>query len=98
MAVMTMSVLSALYIIYNIICYFKENVIYSIRKDDLVIINHNFFKIQLYLSGVNAVALTIIIYVWDKFDLRFFFVPMAITFFGINYLIKYIARFKKYVE
>ncbi|SEW34466.1 hypothetical protein SAMN05421659_11168 [[Clostridium] fimetarium] len=98
MAVMTMSVLSALYIIYNIICYFKENVIYSIRKVNLVIINHNFFKIQLYLSCVNAVVLTIIIYVWDKFDLRFFFVPMSITFFGINYLIKYIARLKKYVE
>ena len=43
-------------------------------------------------------VMTIIIYVWDKVDLRFFFVPMAITFFGINYLIKYIARFKKYVE
>ena len=91
-------ILPILFIIYNIIYYFDKKVIYTIKNDNFVIVSDDFFKIQLYLSCVNAILISIIIFVWDKFDFEFIALPVLLIFWGINYLIKYIIRVKKYVE
>ena len=86
-----------LFIIYNIIYYFKKKVIYTIKSEDFVIVSDDFFKIQLYLSCINAMLISIIVFVWGKFDSQYIALPVILTFWGINYLIKYISRIKKYV-
>jgi len=91
-------ILPALFIIYNIIYYFNKKVIYTIKNNNFVIVSNDFFKIQLYLSCVNAILISIIVFVWDKFDFEFIALPVLLVFWGINYLIKYIIKVKKYVE
>ena len=86
------------FIIYNIVYYFNKKVIYSIKDKNLVVINNKFFKIQLCLSCINAILITIVVYVWDKFDSPFGLLLFIVTFWGINYLIKFIAILKKYAK
>jgi len=86
------------FVIYNIVYYFNKKVIYTIRDKNLVIINNKFFKIQLCLSCVNSILIAIVVYAWDKFDSRFVFLIFMLTFWGINYLIKFIAILKKYAK
>ena len=87
-----------LFIIYNIIYYFKKKVIYTIKSENFVVVSDDFYKIQLYLSCINAILISIIVFVWEKFDPQYIFLPVILAFWGINYLIKYISRIKKYVE
>jgi len=90
-------ILPVLFIIYNIIYYFKKKVIYTINTEDFVIVSDDFFKLQLYLSCINAILTSILVFVWDKFNSRYTPLSVILTFWGINYLIKYISRIKKYV-
>ena len=87
-----------LFVIYNIIYYFNKKVIYTIKNKNLVIINNKFFKIQLCLSCVNSILIAIVVYAWDKFDSSFSFLFFMLTFWGINYLIKFIAILKRYAK
>lgn len=87
-----------LFVIYNIVYYFNKKVIYTIKDKNFVVINNNFFKIQLCLSCVNAILITIIVYLWDKFEYQSGFLLFILTFWGINYLIKFIATLKKYAK
>ena len=91
-------ILPVLFIIYNVIYYFKKKVIYTIRKEDFIIVNDDFFKIQLFFSCTNAILISIIVFVWGKSDSRYISLPVIAIFWGINYLIKYISRVKRYVE
>lgn len=84
------------FVIYNIAYYFNKKVIYTIKDKNLVIINDKFFKIQLCLSCVNSILIAIIVYVWDKFNSPFGLLLFLLTFWGVNYLIKFIAILKKY--
>lgn len=87
-----------LFVAYNIVYYFNKKVIYTIKDKNLVVINNKFFKIQLCLSCVNAILITIIVYLWDKFEYQSGFLLFILTFWGINYLIKFIAILKKYAK
>lgn len=91
-------IMPILFVIYNIVYYFNKKVIYTIKDMNLVIINNKFFKVQLCLSCLNSVLITIVVYVWDKFDYPFGLLLFLITFWGINYLIKFIAILKKYAK
>ncbi|WP_315066873.1 hypothetical protein [uncultured Clostridium sp.] len=84
------------FVIYNIVCYSKKKVIYTMKDKNLVIINDKFFKIQLCLSCVNSIFIAIIVYMWDKVSYRFKLLLLLLTFWGINYLIKFIAILKEY--
>jgi hypothetical protein len=86
------------FVIYNTVYYFNKKVIYTIKDKNLVVINNKFFKIQLCLSCVNSILITIVVYVWDKFNNPFSFLLFMLTFWGINYLIKFIAILKKYAK
>lgn len=92
-------IMPIVFIIYNIICYFNKKVIYTINNKKFVINNNNFFKIQLILSCINSILISIIVYEWEKHDSKFLgFLLFIVTFWGINYLIKFIAIFKKYAK
>lgn len=69
-----------LFVIYNIVYYFNKKVIYTIKDKNLVVINNKFFKIQLCLSCVNAILITIIVYLWDKFEYQSGFLLFILTF------------------
>lgn len=86
------------FVIYNIVYYFNKKVIYTIKDMNLVIINDKFFTVQLCLSCLNSILITIVVYVWDKFDSPFGLLLFLLTFWGINYLIKFIAILKKYAK
>jgi len=87
-----------LFVIYNIVYYFKKKVIYTINDKNFVVINNKFFKIQLCLSCVNSILIAMVVYVWDKFNSPFSFLLFLLTFWSINYLIKFIAISKKYAH
>ena len=91
-------IIPILFVIYNIVYYFNKKVIYAIKDKNLVIINNKFFKIQLCLSCINSILIAIVVYVWDKFHSPFSFLLFILTFWGINYLIKFIAILKKYAK
>lgn len=91
-------IVPTLFVIYNIVCYFSKKVIYSIKCKNLVIINNKFFEIQLCLSCINSILIAIIVYMWDKFHSPLGYLLFILTFWGINYLIKFIAILKKYAK
>jgi len=91
-------IMPILFVIYNIVYYFNKKVIYTIKDKNLIVINNKFFKIQLCLSCVNSILISIIVYVWDKSNSPFSFLIFMLTFWSINYLIKVIAILKKYVK
>jgi len=88
------------FVIINIVYYFNKEVIYTIKDKNLVIINDKFFKIQLCLSCVNSILIAIEVYMQEKFNYHYPFglLLFLLTFWGINYLIKFIAILKKYAK
>lgn len=91
-------IMPILFIIYNIIYYLKRKVIYTIKDKNFIIIDYRFFKIQLSLSLVNAILVSIVVYAWDKYNLKFGLLFFMLIYWGINYSIKYIGILKKYAE
>ncbi|AOR25132.2 hypothetical protein BGI42_15430 (plasmid) [Clostridium taeniosporum] len=91
-------IIPILFVIYNIVYYFKKKVIYTIKNKNFIIVNNTFFKIQLGLSCVNSVLMAVILYVWNKFDFKLGGLVFILTFWSINYLIKFISLLKKYAK
>ncbi|KJZ92472.1 hypothetical protein ClosIBUN22A_CONTIG169g03521 [Clostridium sp. IBUN22A] len=60
-----------IFIIYNIICYLKRKVIYTINDSSLVIVDDRFFKLQLSLSLLNSLLVSVVVYIWEKQNLKF---------------------------
>lgn len=87
-----------LFVIYNIAYYLKKKVIYTIRNKNFVIVNNNYFKVQLLLSCINSIFIFMIVRIWDKLNSSMYFLLFMLTFWGINYLIKFIAILKKYAK
>lgn len=87
-----------LFVVYNIVYYLKKKVIYTIRNDNFVIINNNYFKVQLLLSCINSIFISIIVRIWDKLKSPMYFLLFLLIYWGINYLIKFIAILKKYAK
>lgn len=85
-----------LFIIYNLICYSKKLVIYTIKSKNFRVINEDFYKMQLGLSVVNSLFMTINIYILDKVNEPMGYLLLISIFWGINYLIKYSAVLKGY--
>lgn len=91
-------ILPIVFVIYNIIYYFNKKVIYTIKKDNFIIINDTFFKIQLFLSCLNAIFVSMVTYYLDKYNSSVGLLLFILIFWGINYLIKFIAILKKYAK
>lgn len=87
-----------LFVIYNIVYYLKKKVIYTIKNENFVIVSNNYFKVQLFLSCINSICISIIVYIWDKFNSQIYFLIFILTFWGINYLIKFIVILKEYAK
>lgn len=87
-----------LFVIYNIVYYLKKKVIYTIKNKNLVIVDNNYFKVQLFLSFINSIFISIIVGIWDKLNSQTCFLLFILTFWGINYLIKFIAILKEYAK
>ena len=85
-----------LFIIYNLICYSKKLVIYTIKRKNFRVINEDFYKIQLGLCVVNSLFMTINIYIYDKVNEPMGYLLFFSMFWGINYLIKYSTVLKGY--
>ena len=83
-----------LFVIYNIVYYFKKKVIYTLKNDDFIIINDDFYKIQLIVSCVNAISVSILLFAWQKYSFYFGLYLVIIVFWSFNYLIKVIAAWK----
>lgn len=91
-------IIPILFIIYNIACYFKRKVSFLVGDEDITVIDDKFFSIQLWLSILNAVFISLIIYFEYKHESVIDLMYIVITYIGMNSLIKYIAVSKKYVE
>lgn len=91
-------ILPIVFVIYNIIYYFNKKVIYTIKKDNFIIINDTFFKFQLFLSCLNAIFVSMVTYYLDKYNSSVGLLLFILIFWGINYLIKFIAILKKYAK
>ncbi|MPN17000.1 hypothetical protein SDC9_164349 [bioreactor metagenome] len=87
-----------LFLMYNIMCHFKKRIIYTIKSKNFIIINDKFFNIQLLLSFINCILISIIAYLWESLNLQFGLALYLGVFWTINYLIKGIAIFKKYAK
>ena len=87
-----------IFVIYNIICYLKRKVIYTINDSSLVIVDDRFFKLQLSLSLLNSLLVSVVVYIWEKQNLKFGILLFIMVYWGINYLIKYIGILKKYAQ
>lgn len=91
-------IMPILFVIYNIVYYFKKKVIYTIKDKNFIIIDDKFFKIQLSLSFLNSILVSIVIYASDKYNLSFCLLLFILIYWGINYLIKFSAILLKYAE
>ena len=81
------------FITYNIYCYKKKKVIYTIRKNDFKVIDDRFYAIQLSISIFNSICLTVIAY---NLKLDYMVLLYLAVFWLINYAIKWISIGKKY--
>ena len=81
------------FITYNLYCYKKKKVIYTIRKNDIKVIDDRFYALQLSISIFNSICLTVIAY-----NIKSPYMPLLYlsVFWLINYAIKWISIGKKY--
>ncbi len=86
-----------IFIIYNLFCYYNEKIIYTINNKKLKVINKKFFKLQLGMSIVNSISIAIAIYFMEKVNVVGGYLFFILIFWGINYLIKFIAEVKGYI-
>lgn len=73
-----------LFAIYNIVYYLKKKVIYTIKNENFVIVSNNYFKVQLFLSCVNSILISIEAYTWYKFNSQKYFLLFILTFWGLT--------------
>lgn len=83
---------------YNITYYFKKKVIYTIKDKNFIIIDEKFFELQLYLSFLNAILVSVLVYFVDKYNFSSGLLFLMAVYWGINYLIKFGAILKKYAK
>ncbi|MCR1952429.1 MULTISPECIES: hypothetical protein [Clostridium] len=91
-------IIPMLFIVYNFICFSKKKIIYSVKIEDFRIINEDFFKLQLILSCINALFVSINAYIADRINYTIGFLLFISIFWGINYLIKFVAKLKGYIK
>lgn len=91
------------FLIYNIVCFITKKPIYFIgyKNKKTIILNDDFFKIQLIFSAISS---TLLISTSTIFVVRFYkYIPAYVSIFLfifilINYLIKLISIKKKYIK
>lgn len=86
-----------IFIIYNLFCYYNEKIIYAINSKELKVINKKFFKLQLGMSIINSILISVFSYVAENINYTIGYLFFISTFWGINYSIKYIAVVKQYI-
>lgn len=90
-------IMPIIFIIYNLFCYYNGKIIYTINNKDLKVIDKKFFKLQLGMSIVNSILVSISIYITERINTIGGYLLFILIFWGINHLIKYIAVVKQYI-
>ncbi len=87
------------FLIHNIVCYMNKRVINAIKKDNFIIIDNAFYKLQLVTSCLNYITVLIAIYMLHYFKAKQYDVmTYAVIFWGFNHSLRYIAIKKKYAK
>jgi hypothetical protein len=70
------------------------------RSDRMIVLNQErFFKLQLYFSIVNSILMIIIGLIITMFNLEMTYVMASVMLFHtINYLLRIVAKSKKYIK
>ncbi len=96
-------ILAIIFFMYNIFCFInKKPIIYIKSKNKkTVILNDDFFKMQLIFSIISSVLLIVNSVIFMMYFYKY--IPMYISislfiFILINYLIKSIAIKKEYID
>ncbi len=96
-------ILAMIFFMYNIRCFITKKPIYFIKSKNkkIIILNDNFFKMQLMFSIINSVLLIIISIIFSvcfyKYILMYISIFISI-FMLMNYLIKSISIKKEYID
>lgn len=93
-----------LYFIYSIVCYKNKKVTYIMesKKGKFTILNDKYYKIQLIFSILNCILLILesILLIPGSFerDSSTYLIFYVLTFWTINYLLKWISLKKNYAQ
>jgi hypothetical protein len=91
-------IFGVIYLIYSFIS--KDKVTFYNRNDRMIVLNEKrFLKLQLYFSIVNSMLMIILGLIITMFNLGFNYVfASLIPFYTINYLLRIVAKSKKYIH
>lgn len=86
------------FVIYNLICFWRKKIIYTISNPNLCIVDDKYFKLQLIISMLNTIILTFggILSSLSK-NKEMALILVVIIFWIINYFLKWIAISKKMI-
>lgn len=95
----TYLVIPIILFIYTIIIYIKRKVIYAINSKNLKVKKDDFYKLQLLFCILNCILLLLETFnLYNKLNINLFVSCYLITFWAVNYLLKFIAIKNKYIE
>ena len=87
------------FLIYSIITFENKTIIYTVNDNDIKVAKSSYYILQLLFCIINAVLLGIEIKIfYNKIDVRYFILIYVISFWTINFLLKYIAFKNKYLK
>lgn len=87
------------FIVYNLICYKKRKMIYTINQDRYYVLNNNYFKTQLIFGMINSIFLIMFsLYCYLIIgEMGLFTLGLIIIFWGLNFTLSLYSRRKGYL-
>ena len=91
--------MALIFLIYSIISYKKKRIIYTIRNKKINVLKDDYYKIQLLFCLFNCILLILeSLIIYNKININLFVSYYLVTFWAINYLLKFIAIKMKYLN
>ncbi len=87
------------FLIYSIISCKKKSIIYTIRSKKINVLEDEYYNLQLLFSIFNCILLILgSVIIYNKMNIILVVSYYLATFWGVNYLLKFIAIKMKYLN
>ena len=91
--------IALIFLIYSIISYKKKNIIYTIRSEKINVSKDNYYNLQLLFCVSNCILLILeSVAIYNKTNTTLFVCYYLVTFWVVNYLLKFIGIKMKYLN
>lgn len=91
--------IAVIFLIYSIISFRKRRIIYAINNEKIKVVKDNYYNLQLSFCVLNSILLILeSVIFYNNTNISLFVCYYLVTFWIVNYLLKFIAIKMKYLS